>query len=556
MKSREKRDCWIYAICMMILAEAFSWFQPIYTNVDNFITSMVISAVYDKDTYSMVLNPVLCWIMSFVGKVLPTADAFTLVTKIVLLAGIGSISYFVALHFRHWPERLFAGAMLFLLTIEMNLFSDYFMVWAAFFTFVGMVWLLRSMKTGVHGSWIAAGTFFICCGLMWRLGGFVPFIPFLLLGWGMDFLFESRGKEEKLQYLKKTVRVFGPMMICFVLLLGIDYGYKHSEKYEDSVNFCDVVSTIVDYPMEDYETVEKLLPESVTENDYNSLTNAMYADTERITTEYCQQIADVGKKDEIVINPKDIFQKTYSLVARLYGLKNFRVWCIGLVLLAFGILLSEAAWYEKLEIVFAGGGAYLMMLYLMLVGRLPERGMQVMLYAAMGILLVRTASIRNEKKIHRIKMLLIVVFLSLVSLDLPSISFSGHQSLFTAKIGADEVKWEQTYEPEDAVYLWRTKEHRKRAMRDYMAQGKLLSENFMNHNLADGGWDFNQVYSKGQMERLGVPNPIRALAERPHTYYVAEDCNAVLTYIREHYDEKVQAVQVDELDGIPVWQFQ
>lgn len=130
MKSREKRDCWIYAICMMILAEAFSWFQPIYTNVDNFITSMVIGAVYDKDTYSMVLNPVLCWIMSFVGKVLPTADAFTLVTKVVLLAGIGSISYFVALHFRHWPERLFAGAVLFLLTIEMNLFSDYFMVWA------------------------------------------------------------------------------------------------------------------------------------------------------------------------------------------------------------------------------------------------------------------------------------------------------------------------------------------------------------------------------------------------------------------------------------------
>ena len=77
MKNKEKRECWIYAICMMILAEAFSWFQPIYTNVDNFITSMVISAVYDKDTYSMVLNPVLCWIMSLVGKVLPTADAFT-----------------------------------------------------------------------------------------------------------------------------------------------------------------------------------------------------------------------------------------------------------------------------------------------------------------------------------------------------------------------------------------------------------------------------------------------------------------------------------------------
>ena len=556
MKSREKRECWIYAIGMTILAEAFSWFQPIYTNVDNFITSMVVGAVYDKDTYSMVLNPVLCWIMSFVGKILPTADAFTLVTKVVLLAGIGSISYFVALHFRHWPERLFAGVMLFLLIIEMNLFSDYFMVWAAFFTFVGMVWLLRSMKTEVHGSWIAAGTFFLCCGLMWRLGGFVPFIPFLLLGWGMDFLFGSKGKDAKIQYLKKTVKVFGPMMLCFVLLLGIDYGYKHSEKYEDSVNFCDVVSSIVDYPMEEYEAVKELLPESVTENDYNSLTSAMYADTERITTAYCQEIADVGKKDEIVINLKDIFQKTYSLIARLYGLNNFRVWCIGLVFLAFWILLSQAAWYEKLEIVFAGGGAYLMMLYLMLVGRLPERGMQVMLYAAMGILLVRASSVKTEQHMHKTGILLVILFSGLVLWRLPSVSFTGHQSLLDAKTGANETKWEQTYEPEDVVYLWRASEHRKYAMRDFMAQGKLLSENFISHNLADGGWDFNQVYSKDQMEHLGVVNPIRALTERANTYYVAEDCHAVLTYIREHYDETAQAVQVDELDGIPVWKFQ
>ena len=62
------------------------------------------------------------------------------------------------------------------------------------------------------------------------------------------------------------------MIICFALLLGIDYGYKHSEKYEDSVNFCDVVSTIVDYPMETYDAVENRLPEQISENDYYSLT--------------------------------------------------------------------------------------------------------------------------------------------------------------------------------------------------------------------------------------------------------------------------------------------
>ena len=77
----------------------------------------------------------------------------------------------------------------------------------------------------------------------------------------------------------------------------------------------------------------------------------------------------------------------------------------------------------------------------------------------------------------------------------------------------------------------------------------------MKHNLNDGGWDFNQVYSQNQMKRLGVTNPVRALIEREHTYYVSKDCREMWTYLKEHYDAAVQAVQINELDGIPVWEF-
>ncbi len=539
---------------MMALAEAFSWFQPIYTNVDNFITSMVIGAVYDKDTYSMMLNPVLCWLMTTVGKILPQADAYLLVTKVVLLFGVGAISYFVALYFHHWPERLFAGAMLFLLTIEMNLFSDYFMVWAAFLTFVGMVWLLAAMKEKAHGSWIGVGTFFICCGLMWRLGGFVPFIPFLLLGWGMDFLFRNTGKEKKMQYLRKTLKVFGPMALCLLILLGIDYGYKHSAKYEYSVNFCDAVSLVVDFPMKDYEEIEDILPDGVTENDYNSLMKLMYADTDRITTDYCREIAAVGQKAGMELTPVDVLQKTYSVIARLYGLLNFRIWCFGMVLMTGYIFISKKIWHEKLEVLFAGCGTLLMLLYLMLVGRIPERGMQVILYGLLGILLVIMVSEKEEKNIGTPGKVLILLFTAIVLLRIPSITFVSHQSVFEAKEGVDEIKWEQTYE-EGSVYLWRASEHRKCAMRDFMDQGKLMTEKFIDHNLSDGGWDFNQIYSQNQMKRLGVTNPVRALIEREHTYYVAKNCSEMWTYLKEHYDATVQAVQITELDGIPVWEF-
>ena len=61
MENRKNADCWLYAIGMMLLAELFSLFQPIYTNIDNYCTSMMINQVYAEDGYNMFLNPVVCF---------------------------------------------------------------------------------------------------------------------------------------------------------------------------------------------------------------------------------------------------------------------------------------------------------------------------------------------------------------------------------------------------------------------------------------------------------------------------------------------------------------
>ena len=554
MKSREKRECWIYAIGMMILAEAFSWFQPIYTNVDNFIISMVINRQYGEDTYNMFLNPVLCWITATIGKIFSDADGFTLVTKITLLAGIGTISYFIAAHFRQWVERLFFCFVLFLLIVEMNLFSDYFMVWAAFFSFVGMVVLLHNMRSEIHKNGIAIGTFFLCCGLMLRLSGFALFIPFILLDIGVNFLFAAQNKKERIQYFKKFFRVFGPAIVCIFILLCVDFGYKHSEKYEDSVNFCDAVSMIVDFPMKEYDEVKDSIPD-ITQNDYESLENYLYADTDRITTAYCLRIGAVGKKSTFSIELKEIPLKVYSLIARFYGLINFRIWCLSLLAIGVLYLLSPEKWYYKGEICLAGAGAFLILLCLMLAGRLPERIMQSVLYAVMGIMIVCMADERKERTVKLYEKIGVVVLFAAVVWNLRSVDFTEHQSLWNVKTGAEESKWETLYE-EDEVYIWRSSEHRRYLMRDFMKQGKLISTDFFAHNISAGGWDFNQVYYKELMEKLGVPNPVWALVNRKKTYYVASDCTNMWTYLKEHYDAEVQVEQVDEIDGIPVWQFQ
>ena len=96
MGNRKNADCWFYAVNMVLLVELFSLFQPIYTNIDNYCTSMIINQVYAEDDYNMFLNPVVCWVSTFLGQLFPDADGFLMLTRAVLLVGIGAVSYFIA----------------------------------------------------------------------------------------------------------------------------------------------------------------------------------------------------------------------------------------------------------------------------------------------------------------------------------------------------------------------------------------------------------------------------------------------------------------------------
>ena len=555
MGNRKNADCWFYAVNMVLLVELFSLFQPIYTNIDNYCTSMIINQVYAEDDYNMFLNPVVCWVSTFLGQLFPDADGFLMLTRAVLLVGIGAVSYFIALHFKHWSERLFWGAMFFFLIIEMNLFSDFFMVWSAFLSFVGMIWLLHALKgVDVNKKWILTGTFFLCCGLMWRLGGFCLFVPFILLDVGINFLFTSHGKKEKLQYIKKCCKVFLPVVLSVLVLLTLDYGCKHSEKYEDSVSFCDEVSRIVDYPMKEYDEVKEQLS-GISRNDYESLQNYLYVDTDQITAEYCDKIASAGYISAFRFDIKELVSKTYSLIARFYGLINFRIWCIALGIIGMLFILSRAPWYYKLELFFAGIGAYLIMIYLTFAGRLPERIMQSVLYAVMGTVLILYMSQRDKRHEPKIwKDVAVLAFSAIIVLHLGSVEFVPHQSIWTAQTGALDMPWEELYDS-DTIYIWNVRDYIKNPMKYFMQQGKMEPEDFMAHNICAGDWDFTQLCNKERLNHLGVPNPARALLEREKTYYIANDCDDMWTYLKEHFDPSVQAVQIGEIKEIPIWEF-
>ena len=79
----------------------------------------------------------------------------------------------------------------------------------------------------------------------------------------------------------------------------------------------------------------------------------------------------------------------------------------------------------------------------------------------------------------------------------------------------------------------------------------------MKHHIPYGDWYYGQPGFQEHLDKIGASNPMKALLNRPQTYLVAEEkeLRYVLTYLQEHFDPTVEAIQVDTLFDFPVWQF-
>lgn len=147
-----------------------------------------------------------------------------------------------------------------------------------------------------------------------------------------------------------------------------------------------------------------------------------------------------------------------------------------------------------------------------------------------------------------------MIFLVLC-VDTVTYSFVSPQTILGVSRNADENIWEDTYQ-DGEIYVWERIAYIFYPMENFRAQGKLMTEKFMEHNICAGLWIYHQVYFQNYLNRLGIPNPARALLERENTYYVAENEETMLVFLQEHYDEETIASQVGEIEGIPIWKFE
>lgn len=545
--------CLSVSLLMAALCGIFAVFQPLYLNVDNYQTALVLNRVYDADNYCMFVNPLLCLLSGLLGDVMPSADNYTLLSRVLILLGVWCLGYHIAKASRKKLELFCGYLMLFLLVVNASLFFDYFTIWASFFTCTGMVSLILAVQQESRKQ-AAAGTVFLICGVMWRMESAAIFLPFFVLELFTDLVFRTVTGEKKRQWIKKTCRLLLPAVLCTVLLLLTDLGFKASDRYKAGVEYSNAVSSVVDFPMEHYEDVADRLP-GISKNDYESLRLHMYADTDRIDAAYARKISEGGSKKAGI---SDLWSANKQLLETIITSKKTLFSIVLLFLLLLWLVLSNTMWYNKLELLLAYSGAWLIILYFTWIGRAPLRIVNSVLYAVFGIVLIlyRKGSMTEGRAGAKwVRRFIGLAVFSVVCVDTISYDFISPQSVLRVREDEDESRWQSTY-ADGELYLWKTSEYVLYPMADYINQGKFMTDEFLAHNLSYGDWVYGQVYYERYLERLGIPNPVKALIERDRMYYVALDETEMLRYLQEHYDKTIQARKVRELEGIPVWEFQ
>lgn len=531
----------------------------LYPSVDNFILSQVLNGLFDGQNYCMFVSATLASIVKLIRMILPHADGVALYMECTVLLGIWSILYTVSLCSSKRSSILAPTLILAAITLNMNLLHANFTIYTAFVTMAGFLTSYPYITGRASKLLCVSAVVLVFSGILFRMEVSLLFLPYVILmslGAGLS-------NYQKPGFRQTATRVGTHLAVICLLLAGVmvhNAVVQNRPEIAAGLEFSNVRSDIVDYPnrSDREQMLEELAELDVSENDYNVIRGMILMDTDRADQKYLQDIAEIsGMGDEIL-------QSGYVRIRNyVTGVKHQQDIILQIILLviAFGmVLFSEVSPFSKLQLVLGYLGTLIILLYFILTGRAPSH-VVISLMMALWLSVIHLFSMEKAVLSAKLRTFgLILCGVSIVLLVNADAFLVGENGFSLGKpLSAmdspvtDVVNYDSH---EDTVYIWGVYDFDSRIMHSRFPDTMTTPE-FLEKNLMDGEWTYRQVYYGNFLRRIALENPMRALIEREHTYYVAneERCNLVLAYLQEHFDETITREQVSSCDIIPVWRF-
>lgn len=559
---KENRSAVTCASIFTLIYFFISMLQPLYYGIDNYLISLVTNGIYGQNNYVVFLHPFLCYFLKFLHLLLPAADVYVLLNEILSVCGIWIISYYIYKlsdsRFKRICSYLIFGILVYFKSARC--FNNFTMT-AVFFICVGMIVLFSILLDQPHNfsdiCYCVIGTFYIAMGFMWRQDAGIMGIPYILFIFLCLYL--SQNSKGRRTLLKKS-RFLIISMIIIAGLIGTNYCWQHSEKYQESVKYNNARSTIVDYT----HSWSNELPDDISENDIKCAEQMYLFDTDQFNRSYLETLTKYEIRDTIKIPSMDYLQMLFYSITIFFPMASIS--CVIIFLL---VVFSKYDLEKKIEVFLLLGSYCCYATYFIYIGRiLPRIYACIYFYIFTSVLLIlyQTSKGFLEKQKHcrtcRKSKYLVVCILGIslsVELYLVMQNISPIQSVLCANI--DNATVIEQSEKSSDLYLWNVRTFDDICMKAHMKAGKLYSEEFIQHNLPAGEWIYGTDYFKEYLHRLDILNPAQALMDREHTYFVGtEEQNIIVeTYLNEHYDQRYKGIIVsnyNQNDDLKIWKYQ
>ena len=539
----------------------------IYTYTDNITVGVVTSGMYGSNNMCQYLHPLYCLIIKFFNPILPTADVFALYTHLFMLLGVFMLSYAAievtfskGLKQCNVEDYISFATMLFAIayfTLGLKLFGINYTVQTAAILAFGMVVLFYSIQAEKGRSWIIGGTTLVIGGFLGRMEASLLFLPFIALELVTEFI----RKGKRIRSSKQAAKYLLPSLLAIILLLGSKALFLQMEPYKSDAEYNKYRTIVEDYPMETYGVTYKDFT-GIDKETYNSAILWTLIDTDRINTEMLQKIAESGSRNEYQATEQGIKWTLQEMKrqATSVDVHVMTLTALVIILTLWNLLAAKGIWL-KLEALCSFLGGFIILFYFTFRGRAPLRVWQCVLIAALTTLALVTIKDVMEKSREEvpngnrkrrgtsgiiIQLFLCVVLYFGIGQVLAHSSIHAPTSPLTAKIGADDSGYEETFS-EDGLYIW---PWWYSSIPDYFSkQDKLPTKRVIEHNIAMGDWLYDQVYFREFLERINAKNPALALLERSNTYLMEGQHEMFLQYMRTHYDDNLELQYVKDVNG-------
>lgn len=396
----------------------------------------------------------------------------------------------------------------------------------------GILW---GILLGVTGSLYRFEETAICCVLM--------------AGIGIYFLLDASrwGAQKK----KKLLLLFGSFLMMGGLMIGAElldqYVYASDPQWDAFMKYNNCRSDLTDYSLPPYEEYKDVYDElGITETAYSILEEGLnFYDTDVFSLETMEKLDAIRPRNTVSKALAINFLKEYPI-----GYADMTVF-FGFLMIAFLWLFwgkkEKKVWIVAAYEILAMG---LIDFYLYYSGRYLKNRVEAALWFAISLTAIW---FYDKEKIKISKKFAMVAAMCLLIAN--QREWKGHWRVLTSQKKIDQEYLQGVYQEirnidPDGLYLAKigTITYTFYDILDSVPEGTFENVIWF------GGWEMQNPIWKEKLAEYQIENPYRDLINQEHVYLVDDKIDLTLQYIREYYDENVEAEVVQDNGRWPVYQ--